>query len=465
MQGAQLSLPVLLRYAVTFVSNVFGLKTTTNIIKNALDTTGPGILSIQSKQGGHAMVVYEYRETASEIRFYVYDSNRPQFTNPTDAALRAEQSNIHPEYVTIDKTVSNWKWSYPFTSTSTWSGTLGLGFVEASTALETPILPVSAAGILAFITGPFLGSIAVEGQDGASEVVGVTSERDLLLSDTAVPVPNFAGAEAFPDGWYFPSKNSGGFDVAAIPAHSDDDVATAEGIGISLFRNTNENNDTPGEFSLYMTAESWSEAAIFHVEFPDGEPHKANVLMDVPSELDGPASQITFLNRYGGAGTGGRPEDIRSMTFTTTGCVGPISFDVNDDNTGILVSSHYGCTISAEMGTTISSIGDDDNRACTNVPNWHDSDGITYGCAWYAEGTNCVEYGDSYENMGHTASTACCVCGGGDVNQDVVSDESLTTTVELTNIDAAAGSVINIYISEENWSAWPDDTIILVETM
>lgn len=51
---------------------------------------------------------------------------------------------------------------------------------------------------------------------------------------------------------------------------------------------------------------------------------------------------------------------------------------------------------------------------CTDVPYWYDSGGPNYNCAWYAEsGSNCQVHGSSFENFGHTASTACCVCGGG----------------------------------------------------
>lgn len=48
------------------------------------------------------------------------------------------------------------------------------------------------------------------------------------------------------------------------------------------------------------------------------------------------------------------------------------------------------------------------------VANWHDSDGSQYTCDWYATTSNaCNQYGHDFENFGHTASTACCACGGG----------------------------------------------------
>jgi len=55
-----------------------------------------------------------------------------------------------------------------------------------------------------------------------------------------------------------------------------------------------------------------------------------------------------------------------------------------------------------------------DATACTDAPEgWYDSDGATYNCDWYANGSNCAIYGDGYENLGKTANEACCSCGGG----------------------------------------------------
>ncbi len=50
------------------------------------------------------------------------------------------------------------------------------------------------------------------------------------------------------------------------------------------------------------------------------------------------------------------------------------------------------------------------SASCIDIPNWHDSDGEIYNCSWYAQGSNCFEFGDSFENFGQTANTACCAC-------------------------------------------------------
>lgn len=47
---------------------------------------------------------------------------------------------------------------------------------------------------------------------------------------------------------------------------------------------------------------------------------------------------------------------------------------------------------------------------------WHDSADQLYKCAWYSHNSNCVKYGSSFanpQNLGWTAQTACCACGGG----------------------------------------------------
>lgn len=50
---------------------------------------------------------------------------------------------------------------------------------------------------------------------------------------------------------------------------------------------------------------------------------------------------------------------------------------------------------------------------CTDIPNFHDSDGEDFNCAWYAADSNCEKYGESFSSNGLTASEACCSCGGG----------------------------------------------------
>jgi hypothetical protein len=42
---------------------------------------------------------------------------------------------------------------------------------------------------------------------------------------------------------------------------------------------------------------------------------------------------------------------------------------------------------------------------CQDFPsNWYDADGSLYDCNWYAQGTNCRDYGSGSPNMGFTAN-------------------------------------------------------------
>jgi hypothetical protein len=55
-------------------------------------------------------------------------------------------------------------------------------------------------------------------------------------------------------------------------------------------------------------------------------------------------------------------------------------------------------------------------RECIDVPDWHDSGGETYNCAYYEAQyphlDACAVWGDKYAKLGHTANSACCFCGG-----------------------------------------------------
>jgi hypothetical protein len=49
--------------------------------------------------------------------------------------------------------------------------------------------------------------------------------------------------------------------------------------------------------------------------------------------------------------------------------------------------------------------------ACTDTPNWYDSGGKDFDCAWYAlDPFYCKGYGNHFSNFGQTANTACCIC-------------------------------------------------------
>lgn len=55
-------------------------------------------------------------------------------------------------------------------------------------------------------------------------------------------------------------------------------------------------------------------------------------------------------------------------------------------------------------------------NVCTDISNWHDSDGPTFNCEWYASMDTELRcrHSTRHPNNGYTALTACCVCGGGE---------------------------------------------------
>lgn len=81
------------------------------------------------------------------------------------------------------------------------------------------------------------------------------------------------------------------------------------------------------------------------------------------------------------------------------------------DRRAILLSTLVHLTSASIVRETL-----DTNTTCSDVANWTDINGDT--CAWYSEeGLNrCELFGSDFETNdgGHTASSACCVCGGGD---------------------------------------------------
>ena len=77
--------------------------------------------------------------------------------------------------------------------------------------------------------------------------------------------------------------------------------------------------------------------------------------------------------------------------------------------------------------------------SCEDNPlGWYDADGPVYNCAWYAKGSNCANFGHLYANFGKTANQACCVCGGGDGEVNILSNMD-NFCVDILASDASEG--------------------------
>lgn len=85
-------------------------------------------------------------------------------------------------------------------------------------------------------------------------------------------------------------------------------------------------------------------------------------------------------------------------------------------------------------------------QECTDVEGWEDS--FADGCNWYADPsdddggeTRCEAHGNSYKNLGHTANTACCTCGGG--------EGFLETCEDVAGYLDCGGDTCAFYVNEE----------------
>ena len=108
---------------------------------------------------------------------------------------------------------------------------------------------------------------------------------------------------------------------------------------------------------------------------------------------------------------------------------------------------------------------------CVDVLNWIDSNGN--GCEWYADdnddsemlstrsmsSSRCSEYGNCCVYLGHTAKTACCVCGGGEGFLDACIDtDGLEDFISQSSSDSSSSSIDLFSDCNGNsciWYGWP----------
>jgi hypothetical protein len=104
------------------------------------------------------------------------------------------------------------------------------------------------------------------------------------------------------------------------------------------------------------------------------------------------------------------------MQLVSTLCFLSIA-QIHARNVGDPSGLSLGGTESVNIGPTEGNHGENERRGlsntCSDVIDWHDSDGDCYDCYYYEDNNECATHGDDFLNQGHTANTGCCFCGGG----------------------------------------------------
>lgn len=212
-QGSQMSAEILNGYLYGLINSlvpsteISGMGVWISQVKAAIDSGELGIATMIDGNGAHAVVPYSYEEDGDIIRFYVYDSNRDQFSSPEDASMACTNFNDphdSPPYIEIDRSGVYWDWSFEWADGSMWGSNVGLAFVPYSTINGPRTLPTSVEGIIQLLAG----SANVQVEDEGGNISGVADDGELLWGiEEAAPLPIFGGQGYKPQSYYLPVGN------------------------------------------------------------------------------------------------------------------------------------------------------------------------------------------------------------------------------------------------------------------
>ncbi|MDG6225562.1 MAG: fibronectin type III domain-containing protein [Candidatus Thermoplasmatota archaeon] len=212
-QGAQLSAEILNKYLYTLInslvpsSDVTGIGVWISAMKLLIDSGKLGIATMICDEGAHAVVPYAYEDTGDRVRFYVYDSNRPEFSDPETAVQVAQSSddwNSHPPYIEIERSGVYWDWEFEWPDGTLWTSNVGLAMVDYDTINGKRTLPLSVEGIINLLAG----SASVRIEDEGGNEVGVSDNGSIIWGmPEAYPLPMFGGAGAKPSSYLLPDGN------------------------------------------------------------------------------------------------------------------------------------------------------------------------------------------------------------------------------------------------------------------
>jgi hypothetical protein len=284
-------------------------------------------------EGAHAVVPYHYEETSSEIRFYVYDPNRPQFSSIEDARWAANMTDVHddnfeinnhPPYIRIEKSGVYWGWEFPWPDGTMWSSNVGLAYVPYNTLNGDRTIPTSVEGIIHLLSGSAVGTV----EDGSGGEVGIAENGSILMDgiEGAVPLPSFSGKGDLPRSWFLPQDDG-------YTAH----IAGEEDGGYmwGMLNNGSSGICIDGSISKGAYDD-------IKVEFDGSNPLAAE--FEYSTDDDDKAYTGSIVHVYG--------ERSRNFTVKTTLTdTGPHTLGTNEDYSGLLFTNGgtEPCTITVEF--------------------------------------------------------------------------------------------------------------------
>jgi len=157
---------------------------------------------------GHAVVPYLVEDVDStHTRIYVYDCNRPYYTNRAEAEAKLlgnDAGDNFPPYIEIDRSGLYWNWRFVMEYNTTWGGEMGITFIPYGILNGGRDLPTTADGLLDFIMGSATASV----EDGTGRRVAIEDNGSITATiPGAIPLPVSQGPAYNGMGYFLPKGN------------------------------------------------------------------------------------------------------------------------------------------------------------------------------------------------------------------------------------------------------------------
>ncbi len=286
-QGSQMSSEVLGNYLHTLVNSlvpstpISGMGLWVAGMKSLIDSGELGIATMICDEGAHAVVPYAYEDRDGKTYFYVYDSNREEFSfedTAPDQAVSGPPSNDNPPALVIDRTGNWWDWSFEWTDGTIWTDDIGLGMVDYDNLRKGNTLPTSIEGIIDILTGS--ATISIENEDGNRSGVAEDGSIQWGIPDAA-PLPSFGGAGDKPSGYYLPDGNY---------------TTHITGIGDGKYNWTGINNGTSG-FTIEDADVMEGSNDEVSIHYHDGNPYMGEMIYSSDDDLK--EYNASIIHSYG----------------------------------------------------------------------------------------------------------------------------------------------------------------------